>query len=240
MRPAFNPPTSDRPGALLGQRGTALGLVVAAHVLLLFMLLRLAPPPPPLAPALTVFELLPEPERPRERKVAKAKRRAASPSPTPPTAPVVEPYELPIIPLTRAEFAVSDIAKLPARRQPADSADADADAADPADAAFARGRNGERLYAADWVREPTNAELSYYLPNGAPRVGWAIIACQTADDFRVENCYELGQSPAGSGLAAGIREAAWQFRVLPPRLGGRAMIGAWVRIRIEFSQKQAD
>ena len=98
------------------------------------------------------------------------------------------------------------------------------------------GPNGERLYNAQWYREPTHAELSYYLPANRPTVGWGLIACRTIDHYHVDDCQEIADSPAGSGLAAAVREAAWQFLVLPPRIGGRPMVGAWVRIRIEFTQ----
>jgi len=100
------------------------------------------------------------------------------------------------------------------------------------------GPGGERLYKADWQREPTNAQLAFYLPkSGAPQGSWALIACRTVEKFRVEDCRELGESPPGSHLARAIVEAAWQFRVVPPRVGGKALVGSWVSIRITFSRE---
>ena len=97
------------------------------------------------------------------------------------------------------------------------------------------GPNGEPLYNAEWQRPPTSAELAFYLPRGTTPQGWGMIACQTVANYRVDNCEEIGQSPVGSGLARAVRQAAWQFRVLPPRIGGRPMVGAWVRIRIDYT-----
>lgn len=88
------------------------------------------------------------------------------------------------------------------------------------------------MYAAEWAREPTHAELDGYLPHNSAE-GFGLIECKTIADDRVEDCIELDQTP-GSRLASAVRQAAWQFRVRPPRRGGRALVGSWVRIRIDY------
>ena len=85
------------------------------------------------------------------------------------------------------------------------------------------------------MREPSNAELRTYLPRDVGPGSWALIACQTIAHDHVENCAQLGESPRGSGLSKAMRLAAWQFRVRPPRVDGKPMVGAWVRIRIDFN-----
>jgi len=87
--------------------------------------------------------------------------------------------------------------------------------------------------AAEWAREPTDAELGGYLPPGAPE-GSGLIACKTIPGNRVDDCVEIGNDPPGSHLARAVRLAAWQFHVRPPRKNGRPMIGEWVRIRIDY------
>lgn len=102
------------------------------------------------------------------------------------------------------------------------------------------GPGGSVLYNADWYKEPTNAQLSGYLPASAPQNGWGEIACQTIERNRVDNCQILGESPRGSGFGRAVLNAAWQFQVRPPRLNGKPQVGEWVRIRITYGTKGDD
>lgn len=101
------------------------------------------------------------------------------------------------------------------------------------------GPGGAILYKADWFREPTDAQLGGYLPAGAPAEGWGMIACQTMEHYKVDNCQILGESPRGSGLGRAVLNAAWQFQVLPPRINGKQQLGTWVRIRIDYGARKA-
>ncbi len=228
----------------LRKRGLSLLAAVIAHILIIFLLLRLNPDlllPPADEPGLATFDVAPEAQTAARVKAA-AKEETPEAAVPPPQAPrPVTPAETPpapiILPFDSATFAASDISKLPNRKAEASGAAGEGEVADSG-AAYGPGEGpgGEKLFNAEWQREPTRAELSFYLPAKAPRTGVALIACRTAERFRVENCTSLGETPPGSGLARAMREAAWQFRVLPPRIGGRAQIGAWVRIRIEFTE----
>lgn len=97
--------------------------------------------------------------------------------------------------------------------------------------------NGEPLYAASWYREPRDDELRGYLST-ASGPGWGLIACRTAPDYRVEDCVGLDEYPTGSQINRAVLAAAWAFQVRPPRLGGRPMVGSWVRIRIDYGIKR--
>lgn len=94
--------------------------------------------------------------------------------------------------------------------------------------------NGQPMYAAAWYREPYPDELAGYLST-ADGPGWALIACRTAPDWRVEDCVALDEYPNGSNMARAVLAASWQFRVRPPQIGGVYKVGEWVRIRIDYS-----
>ncbi len=93
--------------------------------------------------------------------------------------------------------------------------------------------NGEPLYAAAWYRRPYPDELRGYLST-ASGPGWGLIACRTVAEYRVEDCVALEESPRGSNISRSVLAASWQFRVRPPRVGGRSLVGTWVRIRIDY------
>ena len=169
----------------------------------------------------------PRPQKPRETQIREQRKPFPKPEIVLPAKPTIEPpRELPWIEMTKAEMAAADISRFPKASQ-----SASADAGDSEQ--VGRAPNGEVLYAAEWALKPTDTELGGYLPRNAP-AGWGLIACRTVEGNRVEDCIELGQSPRGSRLASAVRQAAWQFRVRPPRKNGRPLVGSWVQIRIDY------
>ncbi|HEX6604883.1 MAG TPA: hypothetical protein VF027_08400 [Sphingomicrobium sp.] len=216
----------------LGRRASGLALALGVNLGLLLVLLTLGVfPLPERKPSnATVVDLIPEEHAKAEQ--SPQPRRASRPVPKPP--PVILPVKptiapppvaekpLPLLELSAAEMASSDIGRMPKAGTSAGDSEE-----------VGRGPHGEILYAAEWAREPTDAELAAYLPRNA-RDGWGLVACKTIPGNRVEDCVELGNSPPGSHLASAVRQAAWQFRVRPPRKNGRPMIGQWVRIRIDY------
>jgi len=94
--------------------------------------------------------------------------------------------------------------------------------------------DGSPLYPAEWQREPTQAELSFYIKDKGRPGAWGVIACRTVARFKVEDCRPIAESP-GSGMAYAVGEAAWQFRVKPPRIKGEFQTGTWVQIRIDIT-----
>ena len=247
MRSASDQPSSTSQRASLRQRAAAFAGAVAVQVLLVAMLLGLAPSPmrlfQPEQP--NTFQLLPEPRTPSEHGRTKARvlaqkggaRRRAPKPPVKPGEPAPAP-PLALIPLTRSEFAASDIGAMThqSAAAPSGGSGTGSGRASGAGEGTGEGPGGEQLYNAERYREPTRAELASYLPKAMPATGWGMIECKTIANYQVDDCRELGDSPVGSGLARAVREAAWQFRVRPPRVNGRLLVGSWVRIRIDYTQ----
>lgn len=149
----------------------------------------------------------------------------------PPLKPTITQRPLPILEVTKDFLDAADISKLGSN---APGAGQLAEGSAPGDSErVGNAPNGEPLYAAEWYREPTHQELSTYMPKNLSEDGWGMIACKTVARFHVEDCVELGQTP-GSHLAGAVRQAAWQFLVRPPRVGGKSLVGTWVRIRIDY------
>lgn len=230
--PSYRLPSAySRPPLRRRASGLALALAVNGALLLALLTLGVLPLREQKPSRATIVDLVPESH---SRQAAAAAVRPNKPVPKPP--PIILPVKPTIAPpppaeksqpwieMSKDQMAAADLGNLPK----ADPGEGDSEE-------VGRGPHGEILYAAEWAREPTDAELSGYLPKTAPD-GWGLIACKTIPGNRVDDCVELGQSPAGSHLASAVRQAAWQFRVRPPRKGGRPMVGEWVRILIEYQR----
>lgn len=165
-----------------------------------------------------------------------AEKRPTPPPPAnrPPPPPVTVPNTPGMIVMSRDDFAASDIGAI--KKKAGD--DQGEQVADTGGGKPVYGPSeapgGRTLHAADWYREPTRAEMATYMPPQRTE-GWGLVACKTADRYHVEDCRELGELP-GSGIARGMRRAAWQFLVRPPMVNGKPQIGAWVRIRFDIVQ----
>ena len=243
-------PVHGRRRRRLGSRAITLLIVLGVHVGVALTLLLLAPSLPHRSTIdAKVFQLIqlpnpPAPQTQAKRAVKPATRRAtarAAAAAPPPARTVAKPAAA----LFGTElFEAVDIAKLPNHRSEREVAEGQGTAGTGTDSAAVQGPGGgpggETLYQAEWYTEPTHAELAGYLPAGAPPDSWGMIACRTIAKYRVEDCQELGESPAGSGLSRALRQAAWQFKVRPPRINGRAQVGAWVRIRFDFTTGKND
>lgn len=228
-----------------------MALALLIEILLALLLLTIAPTilreeKEPVS--MTTFGISPEPEPIAEEKApapsaaanpARAQPAETPPDPEPPApqppVPQPEPPAMLDIPLSK----IPDLAALPrsaapaAPRRPAAGPPNLASLPGDTPRVEGRGPSGEPLYAASWYREPYDSELRGYLST-ARGPGWALIACRTVADFRVEDCVKVDEYPDGSNLARAVLAAAWQFRVRPPRLGGQSKVGEWVRIRIDY------
>lgn len=186
----------------------------------------------------------PKPEPAKEQpKVQPQKRTEVEPKETPPIpVPKQQPTPKIIVP-SPVQTPVANIAPVRPASPPAASAPqfgpvnrGPAGAAD-SPRVSGSGPNGEPLYAATWYREPSHDELSGYLST-ANGPGWGLIACRTVADYHVDDCVLLDEYPTGSNIGRAVLAAAWQFQVRPPRVGGRSMVGEWVRIKISQQVRQ--
>ena len=216
--------------------GFALALAINLLLLLVLMTLGVLPPPSRKTMEGIVVNLIPE-EHAAAPTRTRTQQQVQTNKPVPKPPPVIfrssrrshrrrrqpNTKEKPWLEMSSDDMAASDISKLSSAGT-GGTGDSEV---------VGKGPNGEAMYAAEWAREPTDAELAGYLPKNAPD-GYGLIACKTAPQNRVEDCIELDNSPPGSHLASAVRQAAWQFRVRPPRKGGRPLIGSWVRIRIDY------
>lgn len=215
----------------LRRRTIGLALALAVNLLLLLALLTLgkfAPEVKKVGQALVV-DLVPQSRKQQTATHQPISRPTVKPPPVVlPVKPTIIPppqKPLPILKMSKQDMAAGDIGNLP--KSAADgSATADSEV-------VGRGPHGEVLYAAEWARRPTDTEKTGYLPHN-PQDGFGLIACKTVPDDRVDDCVELAETP-GSHLASAVRQAAWQFRVRPPRKNGVPLVGSWVSIRIDYT-----
>lgn len=246
-------PSSEQESAALRRRSIVFPLVLLAHLLIVWLLMQVATivnPPKPRLP--NVFNLSPDKGDEAKATVVRKAARAASGAKAKARPVATKPP-----PATRMDATTSDsaafakllvpgaedfdIRKLP-QHNGQQLAEGNAEGAGPgadggAGDGGGAGPGGERLYDADWYRRPTDAELGGYLPKNGVHSGSGLIACRTVADNRVEDCHILGEDPPGSGFGRAVLNAAWQFRVMPPRVGSKRLIGTWVRIRIDYTER---
>lgn len=260
----MSPRLFDRLRSRARGRALAFGLAFAIEALLLVLLLTLGADRQPgtkekgiVVVDLDAPDLPSAPEKAAEPAKAEAKDRPpvpeppddkAPPPPQPtrpapqPTQPEAVPLPPPRVPIPLARPAPPAPSPAPARRAPANRPvygppDKGGSPAFRDTERVGTAPNGEPLYAAAWYRKPEEEMLHAYL-SGASGPGWGLIACRTAPDYRVEDCIGLGEYPQGSRMMRSVLAAAWEFRVRPPRIGGRVLIGSWVQIRIDYVKRR--
>lgn len=183
----------------------------------------------------------------RPRKAAIAPRAVPPPAARVPAPPVAAPTNAApppaLIALPRKGLSGFDIARIaPAARPAAPDAGPVGPAFTPArgdSEVVGTGSRGEKIYRARWYREPTPQEMRGYLST-ADGPGWALINCRTEPGWRVDDCELVDEWPQGSGMGRAVLASAWQFQVRPPQVGGRVMVGEWVRIRISYELRQGN
>ena len=239
---------------MAGRRTLGLGLALAIEGLLVLLLLTLGwerrPELEEQRPTVVTFispevsdeppeqpRARPEPERRSETRPEAQQPAPEQPAPAPPAEPAPQSAAPPVPAVIPMRWALTPGLPRPAPAQPARPAYGPPDVRSAAMRDTERvgtAPNGEPLYAASWYREPDDAMMRAYL-SSARGPGYGLIACRTAPDFRVEDCVALEDYPTGAQITRSALAAAWEFRVRPPRRGGRVLVGSWVRIRISYN-----
>jgi protein TonB len=257
--PVPAPPLAERLRIGAGRRTLAIGLALLIEGLLLLLLLTLSADKQPgkeeqgikvvNLQAEEVSEEAPEPssepDQPAQEQPVPQQPVPEQPLPTPPVEPLPPRPALPkVVPATPAIIPSPEqtppAADAPPSPRPGPSnrpvygpPNTGGSSAMRDTERVGTAPNGEPLYAASWYREPRPDQLRAYLST-ANGPGWGLIACRTAPDYRVEDCVGLDEYPSGSQITRAVLAAAWEFKVRPPRLGGRPQVGSWVRIRIDY------
>lgn len=226
----------------LQRRGSSFALALAVNLLVVLVLLTLGDVAPVVrnATQAVIVDMLPESHSQQTAATRAAAHRQTRPpvkrppivipsKPTIAAPPLAPDKRTPWIEVSKEDMAASDVGTQ-AKNSDGSSGDSEV---------VGTGPHGETLYAAEWARHPTNAELGGYLPADAPD-GYGLVACKTVPGDRVEDCVEIDQEPHGSHLASAVRQAAWQFRIRPPRKNGVPLIGSWVSIRIDYDTIRRD
>lgn len=251
---------SERLRDRFGSRAAGLIAALALEALLILLLLTLgynAHEPERSGAQISTFDVRPAPEvaqaepesdsTPQDSALTRDPEEAVpelQPDPVVPEAPAA-PAPPPAVVLPR-DNALSDfdLSDLPRRRpdRPESNAPLYGPSLPPSSSSdteiVGTAPDGEPLYAARWFREPTDQQLRGYLSTAQPG-SYALIACKTVPDWRVQDCVGLEEYPKGSNLQRAVLAAAWQFEVRPPRRGNNSLVGAWVRIRIDYRRGNA-
>jgi len=225
MRAAYDQYSSYRPQASVRSRALAVGMALGVTILIVLALIQvgaLGPHVKEVVPRLITIPLQPPPPaRAKSENRLDHSRRAAI---TPPRPAKLPPLNMVI--LTPKDYAASDIATLPRYQR----------TAKPSEAEIASAQPDERVTPLTWVRLPTVAELKPYMPTIMPPTGsWGLIQCRMAEKYHVEDCREVEEHPAGSGLSRMMRQASWQFLLWPPTINGRPRIGEHVWVRFDLT-----
>lgn len=242
----------------LDRRASALVLTLLAETVLVLAVLSLGlvPDQPKTKPGTRLVSIAvrpanddkpqTEPARPAKSAAVAAVQPQSTARPDQPAPQPVQPVPASsppaIIPVARDQMAAFDISRLPRQAAPAGPSKGlmgPVDTGVPGDSKrVGSAPNGQPMYAAAWYREPYPGELDGYLST-AHGPGYALIACRTIANWKVDDCVALDEYPAGNELARAVLAAAWQFQVRPPRIGGVYKVGEWVRIRIDYSVRPA-